>query len=500
MPHDSETFTRTQTHESPSHHQAECLVQPPATGLRLPRRRSESETLHVASRREAGGEHPQGTTAGPAEASPTREPAAAGGRLGTSRINEPHDAQQARRRLRYARRQQSSTWLIGAAREAAGLPRTSGPESSEWVRPARPARCRWRAAEVVGVHHTTGRSAHWSGIERCASIWACPVCSAIIRNERAREIQEAADRWATVGGSVVMVTLTTRHYLGDALGVTLDQALTSWAKMMRHRRWRALKQRLQVSGYVRAVEVTWGQVNGWHPHIHALLFLDGTSTDAQLSALQAEIFDLWSTVLASVGARTVSRANGVRVSRGGSAEYVAKVQEHDRGTGLEMARLDLKNGRAGSLMPFELLDENRHRRRWVEYVTATHGRRAITWSRGLRTLLGLDVEKTDEEVMAETETSDLVEQIPGGEYDRIKNNPGALAAVLERHEGAKDAEGLEEDATESSATGRSVRRLSGTARCRAGRSDDARGEGGDLLGVLSGTGVDHPRLHDEDRR
>lgn len=53
--------TRVQTHESPSLRQAECRVQPPATGLRLPPLRGESETLRVQPGLSAGGEHAQRT-------------------------------------------------------------------------------------------------------------------------------------------------------------------------------------------------------------------------------------------------------------------------------------------------------------------------------------------------------------------------------------------------------------------------------------------------------
>lgn len=366
----------------------------------------------------------QGASEGPPE----------GAHLGTSRIVRPPTPEQGSRRTRYARRQQSSTWLIGAAREAAGLPRDASPEASEWVRPLRAARCRWRVAGAVGVHHSEGRPAHWSGVERCGSIWSCPVCSAVIRHGRALEIQEAADRWAGAGGSVLMVSLTTRHYASDRLATTLELALTGWRRLTALRAWKNLRQRLGVQGYVRSIEVTWSYANGWHPHVHALLFTERHLDERAVARLESEVFDLWSGVVASLGGRSLSREHGVRVSRGGSASYIAKVQEHDRGTGLEMARLDLKSGRHESLMPFELLDRRSHRARWIEYVETTHGRLAITWSRGLRTFLGMDAELTDEEVMDQTETSDLVWLIPAEDYDRVKDNPQALTDYLETAE------------------------------------------------------------------
>jgi len=64
-------------------------------------------------------------------------------------------------------------------------------------------------------------------------------------------------------------------------------------------------------------------------------------------------------------------------------------------------------------------------------VAATKGRRAITWSKGLRDLVALEDEKTDEEILEESEQDDLIFLVPGQIYDRIKNAPALLAYVLE---------------------------------------------------------------------
>ena len=382
-----------------------------------------------------------------------------GSPLGTSRTELPLIAlermREARKR-RYRRRQRSSEWLIRSARLDAGLPPVAEvgttAETPDWVRPARAARCRWRVSSTVGVHHAGGQApAHWSGVERCSSIWACPVCSAVVRAKRAAEIQAAADAWRAQGGFVVMVTLTMRHRRSDPLAVTLDAAVAGWKKMLQRRAWRSAAEWAGLKHYVRAVEVTRSDANGWHPHIHALLFLDRPLDEERRNEFASAVYDVWAGIVVSLGAGKPSRANGVRVTTtGADATYVAKIQEHDRAdrTGAELARTDLKASRAaedsGGMMPFELLDrapdDHQAFALWREYFSATHGRRAITWSRNLRTDLDLDAEQTDEELLAETVTAVQRIVIPGEAYDRLRNRPGRLTRILaEVERGALDA-------------------------------------------------------------
>lgn len=357
------------------------------------------------------------------------------------------------RRKRFERRQRSSDWLIRGARMEAGLPPVAaageGAKASEdgWIRPQRPARCRWRVAETVGVHHSgdLDTNAHFSGLERCASIWACPVCSAVIRAERATDIQSAVEKWQTDENHLVFVTLTMRHKRTDKLAVTLNAALKAWSKVTSGRAWLNFKNQFGVQGFVRAVEVTLGE-NGWHPHIHALLFTNKPMTADDQEALSSALFDRWVKYVTSLGGGMPSKLRGIDVrpaTKDGKvvAQYLSKVQEKnlkpDQGIGKEMARFDFKTGRGLSMTPFELLDGSDNdenfiiMKLWNEYVAATKGRRAITWSQGLRDLVALEDERTDEEILEDTKEDDLQLLIPGQDWDRIKNKPLRLADILE---------------------------------------------------------------------
>lgn len=300
----------------------------------------------------------------------------------------------------------------------------------------------------MGVHAEAGGSAYFSGVETCGSIWACPVCSPIIRARRADEIQRGADRWVSEGGAVIMGTFTLRHRREDGLRDSLGLLQRAYTRLMNSRGWKALMKRHGYAGQIRAIESPWGHRNGWHPHTHTLFMLDALD-DAALEQIEREAFDLWEAALLKEGGRTIARDHGVRISRGAAA-YVAKVQEHeDDGrqwlAGSELARGDLKSGRDRSLMPFELLDLDGETARalWLEYVSVTKGRRAILWSRGLRERLGVE-DLTDEEIVEEESSPDvapLVYLLDGAEYDALREDPEALVAVLERAEAL--ANGLE---------------------------------------------------------
>lgn len=268
----------------------------------------------------------------------------------------------------------------------------------------------------------------------------------MIRAERAADIQEAASRWQAVGGGLVFVTLTLPHRMGERLAPLLDIAMKGWREMLKGRPWRAFVARHEVRGFVRSVEVTVGS-NGWHPHIHALIFTESAADAEAVEAMRSVLSERWASVVLRLGGRRPSDQHGVDVQAADSdgrvlAGYLAKVQEKRPKIGAEMARFDLKQGRAESRTPFELLDTDspRDAALWVEYVEATKGRRIITWDRNLRDFLGMTAERTEEEIIADTDASVLLFAMEGEVYDSMRRrDPESLARLLELvEEGAAD--------------------------------------------------------------
>lgn len=362
------------------------------------------------------------------------------------------------RRSRFVRRAQSSRWLISDAVDSSTIVElsdglfvdTASGEvlDSNWVRPPRPARCGWRIGENVSVH-SDGQFAHLSGTERCSSIWACAVCSAVIRAERAREIGQAVEAHQSGGGSVLFVTLTIKHGREDSLKQSMDAVLGSWRKLLQGSAWTGsktrtgMRDRYSVSGYIRSTEVTYSETNSWHAHIHSLWFLDRKLSDTELSSFGDDLHGRWSRFVEAATGKMPSRERGVdvkRVDEDGQvlASYLSKVQDSSGGkrwdAGAELARGDVKRARGESWTPFELLDSDhpmplpQRRRLWVEYYEGTKGRRAITWSRNLKARYEVG-EKTDEEVIEETEAAPVRWVADGRSYDALRRSDPELLAV-----------------------------------------------------------------------
>ena len=380
--------------------------------------------------------------------------------LGTSRNLLPPlsaralDDQQDWRRTRYRRRQESAEILTAWARAEEGLDpadMTARACDEGWVRPPRPARCRWAVGSTVGVHHgDTG--AHWTGVERCGSIWACPVCASVIRHKRANDVQQAVESWQAQGGSVVFVTLTVRHGVEDDLAMTLDAVMSGWRRLLQGKAWQRFRARFGIRGQIRAIETTVSAEAGWHPHCHALFFVDQPLSDADLVEWERSMFERWARYVVDLGARLPTRLRGIDVRAADShgrvvAQYLTKLQDAAKAPrhkiGDELARADYKAGRAASLAPFELLDaahaedeidDAARSQLWVEYYLATRGRQAITWSKGLRdlTMPDADEELTDEEILDETDADPVVLLIPRDAYRRrLQQQPEVAAAVLD---------------------------------------------------------------------
>lgn len=254
------------------------------------------------------------------------------------------------------------------------------------------------------IHHAASGSASFGGLQRCGSVWNCPVCAAKIAERRKEEVASGVAQLEAAGRRVVMVTYTVRHGKGDDLKAVLAGLLRA-RRRMRSGRWaREWQERFGVVGSIRALEVTHG-ANGWHPHVHELLVLAGDVDEQQL---QETMRQRWLWALGREGLSAAAEI-GLKISFDlGSAEYLAKFgQERGWGPEHELTRLHTKESRGGR-SPWQLLgaysegQDQQAGALFVEYAGVFKGQRQLWWSKGLKAACGL-VDKTDEELVEEEE-------------------------------------------------------------------------------------------------
>jgi hypothetical protein len=268
---------------------------------------------------------------------------------------------------------------------------------------------RFRLAKDVKVLKSNKHGkCHYGDLVICGRIWDCPVCAAKISERRRSELTTAISQHTTNGGSVILVTLTYPHKREDNLQELLEKQKKASIWFYQHRIYRELKKRYMKIGRVRALEVNYGEANGWHPHIHELWFLELNLHDYQI--LKSEILGLWVKACERYGLGIPSELHGVDV-RGGeyAAKYVSKMgtedKKHKWGIEDEITKAHAKKGRNGSSSPFQLLDsyidgDKRSGALFIEYSNAFHGKRQLTWSRGLKSQFEL-VDKTDDDLAHE---------------------------------------------------------------------------------------------------
>ena len=263
----------------------------------------------------------------------------------------------------------------------------------------RVAFCGSAISDVVGLR-SDGVTVWPTGVAQCGAVWLCPVCSAKVKTRRAAQIQDVCDAHELAGGSFSMMTVTVRHDRLMSLEDSRGAVARSWRRVQRLKSWLDLRDR--IVGQVAATEVTFG-VNGWHPHLHVLLFVAPGVLQQEVDRLKGPFVEDWLRLVnEELGVRpSVERGvNFTHIGKDGGAaagRYLSKIAK-------ELTASDMKSGND----PFALLDgvaegDAESIARWFEYGEAMSGARSISWSRGLRDLYGVDVEQTDLEVLEDDE-------------------------------------------------------------------------------------------------
>lgn len=278
---------------------------------------------------------------------------------------------------------------------------------------------RARISKKKGVtlfYNVEREQANFGNLQRCYSVWNCPICSMTITEGRRTELKQGLSNWTDAGGHAYLVTFTSSHHRGDDLDHLVNCQKKAFKKFWEKTITVKRLKRLGYKGRIVATEVPWGEKNGWHPHYHMIFFFDH---EINAQGLQTELAIQWQDACIKAGAKAPDLIHGVDVRNGTyAAKYVSKW-----GLEEEVTKGHLKKGLNGSLTPFDLLrgasTNNHYKTLFKEFADVFKGKQQLVWSKGLKELLGIK-QVTDEELIEETEkTSIEVRELPLKIWDLI---------------------------------------------------------------------------------
>jgi hypothetical protein len=178
---------------------------------------------------------------------------------------------------------------------------------------------------------------------------------------------------------------------------------------------------------VRTVEITYGQVNGWHPHLHWLDFWEEPLSWEEVAEYQRLVYGAWSRSVVRQGLARPSVEHGVKilgvVERKGAArllgDYMTEMSPVSAAA--ELTSLSTKRAKLSGLGPFDILrrlqvhDTDPWLRVWNEYERGTRGRRMLGASHGLLDRIGVSSEDPEP-----VEAGEVVAFVTSDDWGRIR--------------------------------------------------------------------------------
>ena len=254
----------------------------------------------------------------------------------------------------------------------------------------------------------------FNGSTSCNAIWRCPVCSLKILKGRAKELYSITSQHLKESPTNEMgfLTLTVKHTRKDNLKDTLAFLNDSWRSLQNQKFFRNMKKEGNYLGQIKALEITHTKLNGWHPHLHIILFWQNLTSE-QVLQNQHIILNRW-----------VDWTNGKAQAQNSKIVYNTDISEYvTKWDSIQELTNDFSKKSEG-IKPFQLLNLihenqtiydykclksslNRCKAMYREYVEATRGKHRIGISRNLNALYKVE-SKTDQELVNEIDIEDII--------------------------------------------------------------------------------------------
>jgi hypothetical protein len=147
--------------------------------------------------------------------------------------------------------------------------------------------------------------------------------------------------------------------------------------LSRNRQLAEFKREVANYTYIRALEVKFSYANGWHPHLHELLFFDRPLTKQETTKFTSLVESVWiESVTKSLGRSPKAgvAANLITLPNGDASQYVTKMSAY-------ICKTDGSHDDkpTHSYEPLELLQQGKVAK-WQEFATAMKGKRSIVAS------------------------------------------------------------------------------------------------------------------------
>lgn len=153
-------------------------------------------------------------------------------------------------------------------------------------------------------------SVQMSGLCSCNSPWICPVCQPKVSDYRSQELAYAVHQHQSNDGYLLFVTFTVPHTRTDKLDKTLSGLTDSLRRFKSGKAFQGFKDRHGFIGSVRSLEWTWTEKNGHHPHVHELWFLD---KKPDVKTIKPWVFEKYATLVLKHLGQVPSYKRGVDV-------------------------------------------------------------------------------------------------------------------------------------------------------------------------------------------
>jgi len=248
----------------------------------------------------------------------------------------------------------------------------------------------------------------------------------------------------------MFMTNTVRHNRRDDLARLLDGLGYGWGRMTSGRAYSGARAAAGVIGYSRALEITYGDQNGWHPHYHSLWFAENLHCQDDVEDFGYTMWARFDQGVQKAGllSTTTDGQDWQRITPQDSdatkvGSYLAKIAKEDidpAGIGYELTHSQSKRARSktGTAPHWAILKEAVHGVTpdlwlWHEFEQATHGRKQLVNSKHLDELLGVNLDDIDDDDIAGeelgTEADTIVVLTPAGWVKLVANLPHMLAAL-----------------------------------------------------------------------